>query len=71
MVDIDVGKGGRVIDQLREYSRERNEDFVIHAIKTLESHVPVFQNLLSPGGTTQILIKQLTAYPDTTVFRAL
>jgi len=66
MVDIDVGKGGSVIDQLKEYSKEINEDFVMNAIKTLEINVPMFQNLLSPGGTPQILIKQLTTYPETT-----
>ena len=69
MVDIDVGKGGSVIDQLKEYSKEINEDFVMKAIKTLEINVPIFQNLLSPGGTPQILIEQLTNYPETTVYR--
>lgn len=69
IVDIDVGKGGSVIDQLKEYSKEINEDFVMKAIKTLEINVPIFQNLLSPGGTPQILIEQLTNYPETTVYR--
>ena len=66
IVDIDVGKGGSVIDQLKEYSKEINEDFVMNAIKTLEINVPIFQNLLSPGGSPQILIEQLTTYPETT-----
>jgi len=69
MVDINVGEAGSVIDQLKEYSSEINEDFVMNAIKTLEVNVPIFQNLLSPGGTPQILIEQLTAYPETTVYR--
>ena len=69
MVDIDVGKGGSVIDQLKEYSRETNEEFVMNAIKTLEVNVPIFKNFLSPGGTPQILIEQLTTYPETTVYR--
>ncbi len=69
IVDIDVGKGGSVIDQLKEYSKEINENFVMKAIKTLEINVPIFQNLLSPGGTPQILIEQLTTYPETTVYR--
>ena len=69
MIDIDVGKGGSVIDQLKEYSKEINEDFVMNAIKTLEINVPIFQNLLSPGGSPQILIKELTTYPETTVYR--
>jgi penicillin V acylase-like amidase (Ntn superfamily) len=69
MIDIDVGKGGSVLCQLKEYSKKTNEDFVINAIKTLESHVPIFQNLLSPGGSPQILIEQLTTYPETTVYK--
>jgi penicillin V acylase-like amidase (Ntn superfamily) len=69
IVDIDVGKGGSVIEQLKEYSKEANEDFVMNAIKTLEINVPIFKNLLSPGGTPQILIEQLTTYPETTVYR--
>jgi penicillin V acylase-like amidase (Ntn superfamily) len=66
MIDIDVGNGGSVINQLKEYSKEINEDFVMNAIKTLEINVSIFKNLLSPGGTPQILIKQLTTYPETT-----
>jgi choloylglycine hydrolase len=69
MIDIDAGKGGSVVDQLKEYTKETNEDFVTKAIKTLEIHVPVFRNFLSPGGSPQILIKQLTTYPETTVCR--
>jgi len=69
MVDIDVGKAGSAIDQLKEYSREWNEDFVTNAITTLELHVPAFQNVLPPGGTARILIKQLTTYPETTVYK--
>ena len=69
MIDIDVGKGGSVIDQLKEYSKEINEDFVMNAIKTLELHVPIFRNFLSPGGSPQILFEQLTTYPETTVYR--
>jgi penicillin V acylase-like amidase (Ntn superfamily) len=69
MVDIDVGEAGSMIDQLKEYSREVNGDFVKNAIKTLEVNVPVFKNFLSPGGSPQILFEQLTAYPETTVYR--
>ena len=68
IVDIDVGKGGSVIDQLKQYSTEMNAEFVTNAIKTLELNVPVFRNLLSPGGTPQILIEQLATYPETTVY---
>jgi len=66
MVDIDVGKGGSVLEELKEYSKETNEKFVMKAIKTLEINVPIFRKFLSPGGSPQILIKQLTAYPETT-----
>jgi len=69
IVNIDAGKGGSVINQLKEYSKEINDDFVMNAIKTLELNVPIFQDLLSPGGSTQILIEQLTTYPETTVYR--
>ena len=45
-----------------------NAEFVTNAIKTLELNVPTFQTLLSPGGTPQTLIEQLTTYPETTVY---
>ena len=68
MVDIDVGKGGSVFEQLKEYSTETNEDFIMSAIKTLELNAPIFQDFLSPGGSPQILIEQLTTYPETTKY---
>ena len=71
MVDIDVGTGGSVIDQLKEYSTEMNAEFVVNAIETLELNVPTFQDLIPQGGTPQILIRQLTTYPELTVYRAL
>ena len=71
VVDIGFGTGGSVIDQLREYSTEGNAEFVVNAIKTLELNVPTFQDLIPPGGTPQILIRQLTTYSELTVYRAL
>jgi penicillin V acylase-like amidase (Ntn superfamily) len=71
MVDIDVGREGSVIDQLKEYSTEMNAEFVVNAIRTLELNVPRFKDLIPPGGTPQILIRQLTTYPELTVYRAL
>jgi len=71
MVDIDEGNGDSVINQLKEYSREGNEDFVTKAINTLELNVPTFQDLIPAGGTPQILIKQLATYPELTVYSPL
>jgi len=68
MVNMDIGKGGSVIAHMKDYSRAVNEDFVVNAITTLERHVPLFENLLPPGGSPQILIEQLTLYPETTTY---